>query len=366
MRHLFSILLIIISPSVFGQNLFPVSIEGKYGFIDNSGQLIIPAIFEEEAEFVNNFALIKQQDSQIKVIDTTGKILKTFIAPNPNYYYQHYFSEGLLAAWDKSSESYGFIDEKGNWAIKPKYYDVLDFSNGLAAVWENADIHVDTGSGCGTPVTHEKWGYIDKFGNYKIISQFSSATPFMNGIAIVDNQFIDTNGNIIPDGQITDTIQLYRKAKFNHALVYGNPNIWVPFNDENFEACNIKFKYEGLDKYGFKDYNGNIVIQPIYDGAHFFSEELAGIEYPKGKWGYINCSGQIVVEPQYQFVDFFSEGLGAVQKNGKWGFIDKTGKLVIPFEYDESSKFKNGMAKVEKKGKTIYLNKKGEIIWKEK
>jgi hypothetical protein len=367
MRQIILISLILIAQVVRGQHLFPVPINGRYGFINEKGSLVIPALFEEEAEFVNNFALIMEQDYEIKVIDSRGKIIKTFPNPNPNYLtYPHNFSEGLLATFDPETHRYGFIDGAGNWVIKPKFYQVLDFSDGLCAVWEDADVHADTGSGCGTELPHPHWGYIDKTGRYRIRSQFSSATAFLHGIAIVNNHFIDTTGKTISESSIKDRRQLYKKAKFNRALLYRDPNIWVPNNDENFTGCRIMFHNKRLDRFGFKDDKGTVVIPAIYSGAQFFSEDLAGIQYPKGKWGYINCAGRIAIEPQYEFVYFFSEGLGAVKRNGKWGFVDTNGKPVIPFEYEQPEQFKHGLVKLEKNGKTLYLNRKGKVIWAEK
>jgi hypothetical protein len=348
------------------QNLFPVPIGGKYGYIDTSGRVVIKPSFEQEAEFVNGFALVKEKDLEVKVIDTFGQVIFTFTNPNSNYWiYEHSFSDGLLAVYDIIQKRYGFIDNKGKWVIKPKFYEVTEFTNGLAGAWKDPDIHVDTWSDCGTPVPHPKWGYIDRKGNYVISDTFYEVSTFLNGYAIANKSFLDATGRIIPDNLINDEHQLYRKAQYNWHLVYGDENIWVPANDENFENCKIMFEDKKLDRHGFKDYRGNIVVEPKYKGAQFFSEGYAGVQVSDGKWGYINCSGELVIEPEYQFVYFFSEGLAAVQKHFQWGFIDNSGKLIIPFQYDERRKFKNGLVKVKKLGKTVYLNKRGEVVWKE-
>jgi hypothetical protein len=364
LRHILLVLSVLSSLTVFGQNRFPVPIDGKFGFIDRKGKLVIPAVFEEEAEFHNGLALIKEKDFEIKVIDTTGNIIFNFKNPNSNYWvYPNQCEEGLLAVYDHYSESYGFIDTKGKIVIEPKYYEVLDFSDGLAGVWEDADIHVDTFSGCGTAVTHAKWGFINKTGEYVIQPNYYEVSEFINGYAIANDKFIDQKGTIVSRENIL-ILELLNKMFRYDGSMYNQENTirYVAHNIENFEDCLIMAQNSN-QKWGFLNYNGVWTVQSNYFGAQFFSDGYAGIKDTNGKWGYIDCSGKIIVEPLYNFVYFFSEGLGAVQKGGKWGFINTKGEVVIPFLYDERRKFKNGLVKVEKNKKVVYLNKQGVEVW---
>ena len=47
------------------------------------------------------------------------------------------------------------------------------------------------------------------------------------------------------------------------------------------------------------------------------------------KWGYINQEGEIVINPQFDFASFFSEGLARVVIGGKNGYINQEGEIVI-------------------------------------
>jgi hypothetical protein len=53
------------------------------------------------------------------------------------------------------------------------------------------------------------------------------------------------------------------------------------------------------------------------------------------KWGYIDKSGNVVIQPQFADARFFSEGLACVTPDGKkYGYIDKTGQFVITPQYE--------------------------------
>src|SRR5947209_8379138 len=95
----------IVAGCASSSSLYPIKIGGRYGYINKSGKLSIPAQF-----------------------DDVGK-----------------FSEGVAPV--KIGNVWGYIDSKGKFVINPQF-DVADpFSNGLALVGSNY-----------------RYGYIDKDG----------------------------------------------------------------------------------------------------------------------------------------------------------------------------------------------------------
>lgn len=101
----------------FSEGLASVKIKGKYGFIDRSGQVVIP----------------------------------------PQFVHAGMFKEGLAPVAIKNGRRrvYGFIDHSGKYAIKPQFDLVREFNNGLAAV-----------TSMGPDRELDKYGYIDKTGKY--------------------------------------------------------------------------------------------------------------------------------------------------------------------------------------------------------
>ncbi|MEN9574987.1 MAG: hypothetical protein RL514_2842 [Verrucomicrobiota bacterium] len=119
-------------------------------------------------------------------------------------------------------------------------------------------------------------------------------------------------------------------------------------------------------KYGYRDKDGEFLIQPQFDYAGEFSEGFAVVglgKFPATKWGYINLLGNLVIPAQFEGAHDFSEGMAAVSFGGKLGYIDRAGKLVVSAKFDEAQKFKDGRARVRIIAEGYgYINKQGELI----
>ncbi|MGL4758305.1 MAG: WG repeat-containing protein [Patescibacteria group bacterium] len=114
-------------------------------------------------------------------------------------------------------------------------------------------------------------------------------------------------------------------------------------------------------KYGFKDQEGNIVIEPIYHSACNFCFQMAKVT--DGRFvGYINPAGEVVIPLMYNAGYSFKEELACVRHSGKWGYINLAGKIVIPTIYDIAYSFKNGVAKVKQSGKWYLIDKSGKRV----
>jgi hypothetical protein len=103
-----------------------------------------------------------QQDGKWGYIDSAGKIVV-----KPQFSWAEEFSEGL-AAFESENGKHGYIDQTGKVVIEPKFDNWTEFSEGLAAV------SVDF-----------EWGYIDKTGKWAITPQFAVGRPFSDGLALV-------------------------------------------------------------------------------------------------------------------------------------------------------------------------------------
>ncbi|MGL4874431.1 MAG: WG repeat-containing protein [Clostridium sp.] len=104
------------------------------------------------------------------------------------------------------------------------------------------------------------------------------------------------------------------------------------FDDIGENKENYKWGY-------FYGGDGRITVLPIYDEAYPFEEGLASIKID-GKYGFIDYRGREVIEPLYEYTDIcFRGGKCVAKKDGKFGYINKEGKEEIPFEYEFCSEF---------------------------
>ena len=124
----------------------------------------------------------------------------------------------------------------------------------------------------------------------------------------------------------------------------------------------VKFCRKG--KWGYRDWKGNVVIQPAYDEAFSFSEGLAGIEIDS-LIGYIDMTSAVVIPCEYDCGTSFKQGLAAVSKGDKTGYIDKEGNLVVDFIYDVATPFSDGKAIVRLDERWGVLDRESmEVLWR--
>jgi hypothetical protein len=118
-----------------------------------------------------------------------------------------------------------------------------------------------------------------------------------------------------------------------------------------------------VDRYGYIDLSGRMVVPLRYDDAQDFSEGLAAVCDKHGKWNYIDNSGKVVIKTNFSRVGKFSEGLAAVMNDSlKYGFIDKHGHMVIDPQFDEAYEFSEALAAVKINNHWGFINRTGDIV----
>jgi hypothetical protein len=321
----------------------------KYGYLNTTGRVIIPPLFDGARAFSDGVAIVSI-GGRLAILNPSGKVNDLQVKLEGKYDTIFDFSDGLArfriggSKWAASDMVYGgkvgYISKVGKVVINAELpEEAHDFKEGLALVRVNG-----------------KFGYIDKSGKYAIAPQFDYAYDFSEGLAVV-----------------------------NHGL-----------------------SQRSHGKNGYIDKSGRWVIPPQYDGASYFSEGLAAVKV-EAKWGYIDRTGRIVIAPQYDTAKEFSEGLGAVEVivfragysiSDNWGFINRTGEWVIKPLFSDAHDFSDGLANVrlgtagwayvDKAGKVIleqewlglvgdfcngvardktllkYMDKTGKIVWEKK
>jgi hypothetical protein len=124
--------------------------------------------------------------------------------------------------------------------------------------------------------------------------------------------------------------------------------------------------------YGYINETGQYVIQPAFESAGPFYQNLAVVKTGK-KYGVINSKGEYVVSPVYDdAIDYAPEGKITVKSGNNWGVIDGEGKIIVPIKYPYLSVFKNGyivggtvLTEKKFKGKIcpFVLNEKADTIF---
>lgn len=314
----------------FSEGFAAVKKDGKWGFIDTNGNMVIEPKYIAVWSFSEGLAAVQIQDGKWGFINTEGnEVIK------PQFDAAWYFSEGLAVI--KQGKYFGYINTSGEIVIEPKYTDAINFTAEITAVQKDED----------------KYGFIDKKGNEVTNFIYYEKTEFSDGLAEIfvkyESGFIDESGNTVIEMVLDDA--------------------------KSFSENLCAFSKEG--KWGYIDKSGKEVIAPAYASAEEFSEGMAVVESDR-LFGYITSDGTLVIPTEYAAAYSFSESFGRVKlssdnekgntndfifikKDGtkafdktfkyakdfsegyaasaiaenKWGLIDKDGNTVIEFDWAE-------------------------------
>lgn len=321
------------------QALFPVQQNGKWGYIDNKGKLIVTPQFDIAGLFSEGFAVVRIAGGW-SFIDTSGKLI--IIPMKDGEFELGTFSEGLLIAVRGSKR--GYLDRTGRLAVgwfdadsEGAFIRLGNFSEGVAPVMSGG-----------------KGGYIDKTGKYVITPQFERVLPFSDGLALVEvgGKF----GFIDHSGRFAINPQFDYADPFSEGL-----SIAVTSVRDGSKTC-------------FIDKTGKFILKNIanlnFGNAGDFHEDRA-LVMMNGKFGYLDRTGTLIIKPQFDRpnnspaddVGKFSEGLAVVSVGAKRGYINKFGKLLIKAQFDGAHPFTSGLAQVDIGGKIGWIDKAGRYIW---
>jgi len=289
--------------------------EELWGVIDKNGNEIIPCIYDEIREFMNDdFSFCEDyyqvhvggwKEGKWAVIDRNGKFVTEPIFEDVSYDY----CNGLLTV--RESDSWddvplGIYDLNENkFLFEPQFDDVRFLDNGNILV----------------EVFDKELGYkiekiIDKTGNEVFKSAYTSIdtskTPWQ-AIKETENScsynLIDEQGNILDSNEFQE-----------------KPTAPDWYNPINFDTR--IYIYKENDKFGLKKFNGEIIVPAQYEKIHNFKNDghlyyFEEVKY-SGKKGLMKSDGTILIQPDCEYID--------VLKNNKIICNGKNGTEVYMYE----------------------------------
>jgi hypothetical protein len=308
-------------------------------------------------------------------IDETGVVII-----QPTYGAAREFHEGLAAV--EIGGKWGYITQAGAFRIQPQFASATEFSDGLAVVLPDPESPYKVIEASGNAVLELDYFWVDKFQEGEAIVSDGSRFGFVdrNGALVIPLSF-EQVGRF--EGGLARAKSGGKWGFINRAGTFVIGPQYEPF--EGDESPVLDFA-EGLaavsidGKWGYLDMQGELTIPAEFEMAGSFSEGLAPVVVNTGgpgsillKMGFINTSGTLAVAPEFQLSPMisnalltgFHNGLAAVQNaQGGMGYIDKRGHYVIAPIYDQAYSFYYGpIARVESRGETMYVNLSGEVVF---
>ncbi|MEO1626426.1 MAG: WG repeat-containing protein [Bacteroidota bacterium] len=334
--------------------LYPFTQDRKWGFVDKSGTVVVPATYDRVHSFHEGLAAVERHQ---------GRTGSSYITPRGNL---------------------GYIDGSGKRVIQmgfdPHSLGLAKFSNGRAAI-----------------ASRGRYGYIDKTGEVVIRPEYETANPFHESLALVrtfDKEVlvIDTSGNVLfsllertrtlVDSTVERVIyknRTYQEGKIGVGFYREGKGYTAVFDKSGalLFTSQILFLHDYTDgvapatkdirqNWGYIDAKGELVGGFDYKTVSDFQDGLAVVKSAEtGKMGIINRDFEFQVEPTYDLI--FEEresNVFLVEQRQKYGYIDGAGNVLIDIQYESAMPFSEGLALVRQEdGTVLCLTKDAELVF---
>ncbi len=325
--------------------------EGKEGYIDESGKWVYPPTFDEARGFAEGIARV-QKGKQWGFIQRDGKVLV-----EPRYYYVSYFSQGLAKVQEKEAGDVYFINTQGKKAFDKTFWRAGNFAkNGLAPASTGESVPVFNITAEKTTQTQEKgeekWGYINKQGEWVIKPQFNHASGFNEfNLAEVTN----ANG---------DSLLIDEKGYFVNNVPY--EYLW------DYSESGLAWAEKENDFRGYIDTKGKLVWKANYQD--FEGEHNGLLLNHRGNFQYFTPRGKLVIkETSTWALSFYDAKHTIALRDDKWGILSRQGEfkplknIIAPYHACDCLPvgFIDGvLPMINQQRELVYFNRDGKVVYR--
>ena len=312
--------------------------KGKWGYYNSKTKKTIPAQFQEDSDFVDGFAIVKQYSNSL----------------------------------------YGVIDEDGN-DVLPFIFNLLERQdNGLFKAGShyfnclyNQKGEIVDADGIALDDRFQKYDVVKPFGNDLYIFK-KGAT---NGVINKDKVIIEKNDSYHDYVEITPFLYFFRLKDSQGSFRYYNYDglhVLSEAYDINLISDEYVVFYVGYKGYGIANALGEILLPANYDEIAYIGNDLFTLGYKKEyvrydakKNSYIvkNGENEVVVPKAMEWCGNFENGKAIIAIGHKYGIIDSNFNTCVACDYERVTLGYDNTAIVEAEGKCHLLDfSNGEII----
>lgn len=384
---------------------------GKWGYLDKEGNIVIPPQWDDADDFDEGFASVFIGTFDEKGWPDSG--MHGVINTNGEYVIPLMECESI-SVYDPLENGFSITYETRSGDSEYAYYrtDGTQIGNWR---WENC--YDPNGDDYICACLNGKWGYVDRNSGEVVIDyQFDVAEPFHGNLACVGMKknlkitsfYIDRSGetaienagwdyadSFIDGSEVTSVFKGTTKYdgelpdEGRYALIDRSGNllcgyIWDNINISDNGLIIAGQEKNGRTKYGVINKNMETIVEPEWDyiGGYYYgyAEVFKGTinKYgspEEGVHGFIDANGKMICDLIWtDAFQFHPDGFAVVAKQNsneelKYGVIDSNGRTVVPPEYDDIvghgyiySLFHDGLSLVIVNEKYGYINEDGELI----
>lgn len=352
---------------LFSEGLAAVKKNGKWGYIDETGKVVIPFQYDQAYTFNEGKAVVGTL-SNVEDMGESGyydeETDEWIPDPSGEHDYIYYYDAG-------------FVDKNGKYtAFEPSgFYYTGDqkVNNGSNYIFYNGYVWLDMARETpgslfdaeGKLVELTLQGSYTDFQGNTVPTEYEEYPwnlPVNEGYAVVDGGYYNLNSRTLlelPEWTV-DGEELYSSSH-------------LPFNQGMAPVWMYNY-HDGSYLLGFMNTSGQWVIKPfpadrywingVNTAYRVFGETgLCMVSNLQGKYGAIDKTGKERIPFRYEDLRPVYEGRIAFKENGKCGYLSADDlSVAIPAQYDNTTGFNNGMAVVVQGGKATIIDKAGKEI----
>ncbi len=309
-------------PAEYAGCLYPIRVDGKWGYMNYAGETVIPPEWAYAGEFANGVAVVSAKGSA-------------------------------------EDDTDGLIDTKGEYLLPPRYS--IEQSGALSRVRATGedgrllDGYYDALSGCFVPPAY------DLINGWSVTDDTPLIVAYKDGLC----GFLDrATGKAAIPLQYTGE---HEEAGYSEGYVLAADKV-------RWENSDLAFRIHLLDTRGneVRFPEGIMASSGVHEGLLRIEREAQ--EGESSAWGtlygFARPDGSILIPPKYDYAEDFYNGYAAVYKDGKWGHIDEAGCEIVPPVYDLETYgalygyyFYGGYAILELTDRWIILDTEGNVAF---
>ena len=271
--------------------------DNKNGIISLDKKVLLETKYDEIKKVSGNGYYVVKQDKKLVVIDDIGNVVldKGFDS------IEAIDTENLIVIKDSK---YGIISVDGTEVIPAEYEDIKQAISG--------QYYIAKKDGKFGIISNEKAIKIDFM--YENINYVKTADFFEAENEDYTTDILDANLNKILEKVIISEVNIddgYLRVRKGDNYTYYNFKFEEKSNIEVLNT-NTLFLFKENGKYGYKNRNGEVIVDPIYDDA----KEQNSFGYCSvkkgGLWGALKSDGTVVLTPSvnlddYLYIDFIEK-----------------------------------------------------------
>lgn len=322
---------------LFQMKLYPVVLNGKYGYMNAQGKLIVPAIYNEVAPFQDGLAVVSKEEL-FGIIDKKNQVVVDF-------QYDEVSEFTSNRAIVRKGEKYAVINRSGKLIFPLEFDDISLIAQNLYTVVQDGKSKTYNSNfqealfGAGSNVELNFSARMSmKHPEFELVGDLDQKSN--RAVVKVAGQlnYIDSLGKVTLTAPLEWFADALNVAKFTNGFAV----------------------FRKKEKFGLIDVNGKVIQKPIYEASGPYTGFWSVKD--KGNWALLDVKGKVILPFEYDFIRFTPDLGYLIGKVDKFGLFNAAGKMLLPVSFSNIKLFEDAYFLVSNEDKFGLFLKDGKEL----